>query len=107
LTPAAYAAYAFADHCLERVVEAARAAGVLERTTFFILSDHGFATYTHSISPNVALIERGLIHKNGDTYTSLRASLVPKLKAYFLSVPGIEHIYTNEEARSIGLPSRC
>jgi len=124
LTPAAYASYAFADHCLERVVEAARAAGVLERTTFFILSDHGFAAYTHTISPNVALIEQGLLQKNGDIYAgsvwikaeggaaslyirdpALRASLVPKLKAYFTSIPGIEHVYTNEEARSIGLPS--
>ena len=37
LTPAAYAAYAYADHCLERVVEATRTAGVLKRTTFLIL----------------------------------------------------------------------
>ena len=33
--------------------------------------------------------------------------LVPNLKGYFATVSGIEHVYTNEEARSIGLPSEA
>jgi predicted AlkP superfamily pyrophosphatase or phosphodiesterase len=126
LTPAAYAAYAYADHCLGRVVEAARTAGILNRTTFFILSDHGFASYTHTISPNVALVEQGLLHKKVDAYTgdvwvkalggsaalyirdsSRRAELVPKLKDYFARVPGIQHVYTNEEVRSLGIPAEA
>ncbi len=72
LTPPAYAAYAYADHCLERVVDAARNAGILDRTTFFILSDHGFATYTHTISPNVALVQQGLLSKENDSYRGER-----------------------------------
>ncbi len=102
LTNAAYAAYAYADACLRRVVDTARMAGILDRTTFFIVSDHGFATYTHTISPNVALAEQGFLHKDGSRYVgsvwvnaeggaaslyirdaSLRAKLVPQLKAYF------------------------
>jgi len=124
LTPAAYAAYAYADHCLGRVVEAVRTAGILDRTTFFILSDHGFATCTHTIRPNVALVEQGLLRKQGDAYkgsvwvkaeggaaslyiqdVNRRAELVPKLKAYFASQPGVDRVYTNEEARSLGIPS--
>jgi predicted AlkP superfamily pyrophosphatase or phosphodiesterase len=123
-TPAAYAAYAYADHCLERVVKAVRSAGILDRTSFFILSDHGFATYTHTISPNVALVEQGLLQKQKNAYTgsvwvkaeggaaslyirdvNRRADLVPKLKAYFSTLPGIDHVYTNEEARLVGIPS--
>ncbi|QMV20197.1 sulfatase-like hydrolase/transferase [Granulicella sp. 5B5] len=126
LTPAAYAAYAYADHCLGRVVEAVRAAGILDRTTFFILSDHGFATYTHTISPNVALLEQGLIRKEGNSYKgdvwikaeggaaelfirnpARRKDLVPKLKAYFASLPGIQHAYTNEEAYALGIPAEA
>ncbi len=124
LTNAAYAAYAYADACLHRVVDAAKTAGILDRTTFFIVSDHGFATYTHTISPNVALAEQGFLHKEGAHYvgnvwvnaeggaaslyirdTSLRAKLIPQLQAYFATVPGVAHVYTNEEARGIGLPS--
>jgi predicted AlkP superfamily pyrophosphatase or phosphodiesterase len=124
LTPAAYAAYAYADDCLSRVVEAVRKAGALDRTTFFILSDHGFTTYTHTLSPNVALIQQGLLHKQDKDYAgdvwvkaeggaagvyirnaSRRAELIPKLKSYFEGIQGIDHVYTNEEARSIGIPS--
>ncbi|MBB6142593.1 putative AlkP superfamily pyrophosphatase or phosphodiesterase [Silvibacterium bohemicum] len=124
LTPAAYAAYAYADHCLQRVVDAVKQAGIADRTTFVIASDHGFATYTHTISPNVPLLEQGYLHSQGDKYVGTvwakaeggiaslyirdvtgRAELTEKLKAYFSTVPGIEHVYTNAEARSLGLPS--
>jgi predicted AlkP superfamily pyrophosphatase or phosphodiesterase len=124
LTPAAYAAYAYADHCLARVVEAVRIAGVLNRTTFFILSDHGFATYTHTISPNAALVQQGLLHRQdnsivGDVWAKAeggaasifirdpkkRAELTPKLKTYFESVPGIAQVFTNQQALSLGLPA--
>jgi predicted AlkP superfamily pyrophosphatase or phosphodiesterase len=126
LTPAAYSAYAYADRCIARIVEAARNAGTLDQTTFFILSDHGFATSTHTISPNVALINQGLIQKKGESYTgsvwvkaeggvaelfirdaNRRAELVPKLKAYFAAIPGIEHVYTNQEQLALGLPSEA
>lgn len=124
LTPAAYAAYAYADECLRKIVEAARTAGILDRTTFFILSDHGFANYTHTISPNVALVEQGLLKKQDGRYkgdvwikaeggaASLyirdphrRAELVPKLKDYFAGVEGVAHVYTNEESRKLGIPA--
>lgn len=125
LTPAAYAAYAYADHCLSRVVEAARTAGILDRVTFIILSDHGFATTTHTISPNAALAQQGYLTKSASgEYTGKvwvnpeggaaelyirdkaeRAELEPKLKSYFESLPGVEHVYTNEEAKTIGIPS--
>jgi predicted AlkP superfamily pyrophosphatase or phosphodiesterase len=106
-----------------RVVDAVRSAGIRDQTTFFILSDHGFATYTHTISPNVALVQQGLLHLEGGKYKGsvwvkaeggaaslyildpkLRVKLVPKLKAYFSNVPGIAHVYTNREALALGLP---
>nr|WP_255551283.1 alkaline phosphatase family protein [Granulicella sp. dw_53] len=124
LTPAAYLAYAYADHCLQRVVDAVRSAGALDRTTFILASDHGFATYTHTIAPNVALVDQGLIRKEGNGYVgdvwvkaeggsaslyirnaSRRAQLLPKLKAYFAGLPGVSRVYTNDEAQYIGLPS--
>ncbi len=124
LTPAAYAAYAYADSQLARVVEAVRSIGALDRTTFIVTADHGFATYTHTIAPNVALAQQGLLNKRGDKYVGQvwvkaeggaahlfirdplqRAALVPKLKSYFQSLPGVDHVYTNDEARSLGIPS--
>jgi predicted AlkP superfamily pyrophosphatase or phosphodiesterase len=124
LTPAAYAAYAYADHCIARVVEAARAAGILNRTTFILASDHGFASYTHIIRANVGLLQQGLLKMQDGSYKgkvwvqpeggeaslfirddSQRAALVPKLKAYFEGVPGVAGVYTNKEAQEFGIPS--
>jgi predicted AlkP superfamily pyrophosphatase or phosphodiesterase len=124
MTQAAYLAYAYADRCLDKVISAARKAGTLDHTTFFILSDHGFTTYTHTISPNAALVQLGLLHKNKGSYTgdvwvkaeggaaelfihnaTRRAELSQKLKTYFKGVEGVDQVFTNDEARSLGIPS--
>lgn len=124
LSPAAYAAYAYADMCLNRLIEAARAAGLLNRITFVIASDHGFADVKHAIRPNVVLAQRNVLTKQNGKYEGsawflaeggeaslyirdpvLRATLVPELKAYFSSLPGVEGAFTNQEARAIGLPA--
>lgn len=124
LTPAAYAAYAYADSCLARLVDAAGQAGLLDRITFIIASDHGFASYTQIVRPNVALIQQGLLTKQSDgsyrgnvwvvsddgsalVYVrdpAARAALVPRLKSYFEGVPGVAAVYTNQEAQKLGMP---
>ena len=123
LTPAAYAAYAYADSCLARLIEAARVAGLLNRITFVIASDHGFTSYDHVIRPNIALAQRGLLHSQNGSYhgdvwflpeggeaslyirnASMSATLVPKLKSYFQNLPGVSAVYTNEETQKLGLP---
>ncbi|HEX4030413.1 MAG TPA: alkaline phosphatase family protein [Terracidiphilus sp.] len=124
LTPAAYAAYAYADSCIARVVDAARSTGLLDRITFVLTSDHGFETVAHEIRPNVALAERGLLQMQGGSYKgnvwflaeggeaslfirddATRATLVKELKEYFTSMPGIAGAYTNDEAQKFGIPA--
>lgn len=122
----AYAAYAYADACVKRIVDTAREMGILDRTTFFIVSDHGFASYTHVIQPNAALVQQGLLHKQDGHFTGnvwvnaeggaaelyirdekVRAKLIPQLKTYFSAMPGISHVYTNAEAEALGLPAEA
>ncbi len=124
MTSAAYAAYAYADTCLARLVDAARAAGLLDRITFVIASDHGFGSVKHAIRPNTVLAQRGILTKQDGKYTggawflpeggeaslyirdkALRAKLVPELKTYFSSMPGVEGAFTNEEAQALGIPA--
>lgn len=124
LSPAAYAALAYADSCIARVVEAARNAGILDRITFVIASDHGFTSYTHAIRPNAALVQQGLLRMQNGSYRgdawvlpeggeaslfirnpSRRAELVPKLKAYFENQPGIAAVYTAADMKKLGLPA--
>ena len=124
LSPAAYAAYAYADSCIARLIDAARNAGLLDRITFVVASDHGFADYTHAIHPNVALVQQGLLHMEKGSYRgdvwiqpeggeaslyirdkAKRAALLPKLKADFGKLPGVAAVYTGSEANQLGIPA--
>jgi predicted AlkP superfamily pyrophosphatase or phosphodiesterase len=124
MTSAAYAAYAYADTRLARLVDAARAAGLLDRITFIVASDHGFGGVKHAIRPNTVLAQRGVLTKQDGKYTgaawflaeggeaslyirdkALRPTLVPALKAYFAAMPGVDGAYTSDDAKAPGLPA--
>jgi predicted AlkP superfamily pyrophosphatase or phosphodiesterase len=49
------------DGYIGRIVEATRRAGIFEKTTFLIVSDHGFASIDKRFAPNVALAKEKLI----------------------------------------------
>jgi predicted AlkP superfamily pyrophosphatase or phosphodiesterase len=49
------------DGYVGRIMEATRQAGIFEKTTFFIVSDHGFANIDQKFAPNVVLAKEGLI----------------------------------------------
>jgi predicted AlkP superfamily pyrophosphatase or phosphodiesterase len=123
LTPAAYAAYGYADDCIGRVLEAVKQAGALSRTTFFILSDHGFSSYTHVIRPNVLLRDDGLVHGTGKEVNGTawalaeggaaevfvrdlrgRAERVAELKKQFAALPGVQDVFTGLQMQALGLP---
>jgi hypothetical protein len=59
-TLAGRTAIAFLDSCVERLVNAVEAAGLADRTTFVIVSDHGFKAYKSQIRANIALQQAGL-----------------------------------------------
>ncbi len=52
---AAKVAIGFLDSCVARVVDAVALAGMRDRTTILIVSDHGFKQVTHQIHADVAL----------------------------------------------------
>jgi len=49
------------DGYIGRIIEATRAAGIFDKTTFFIVSDHGFAEVEKKFEPNVVLVKEKLI----------------------------------------------
>jgi predicted AlkP superfamily pyrophosphatase or phosphodiesterase len=124
LSPAAYAAYGYADTSIARLIDAARKAGLLDRITFVIASDHGFTDYTHQIHPNVVLVREGLLQMEKGSYrgsvwiqpeggeaslyirdAAKRAALLPRLKAEFEKMPGVAAVYTGNQANQLGLPA--
>jgi predicted AlkP superfamily pyrophosphatase or phosphodiesterase len=49
------------DGYIGRIIEATRQAGTFDKTTFFIVSDHGFSKIENRVSPNIRLAKAGLI----------------------------------------------
>jgi predicted AlkP superfamily pyrophosphatase or phosphodiesterase len=49
------------DGYLGRIIEATKQAGIFDKTTFIVVSDHGFAAIDKKYAPNVTLVKEGLI----------------------------------------------
>ena len=49
------------DAYIGRIIDATKQAGTFEKTTFFVVSDHGFASISKGFSANVVLAKEGLI----------------------------------------------
>ncbi|HSB12583.1 MAG TPA: alkaline phosphatase family protein [Blastocatellia bacterium] len=60
-SPAAIETAERMDAYIGRIIEAVRKAGFFEQTTFFLVSDHGFAEVTRKFEPNVVLVKQKLI----------------------------------------------
>lgn len=60
-TMAGYTALAMADRFVGDLVAAVNTSGKRAQTTFIITSDHGFATATNLIQPNIAFRQAGLL----------------------------------------------
>ncbi len=54
------------DRAIGKIIEAADRAGILDQTTFIVTGDHGFVNIHSSISPNVWLVEAGLMENQVD-----------------------------------------
>ena len=122
LTPAAYAGYADADHCLSRIVAKVNEIGLRDRVTFIVASDHGFSTYRHVVRPNVYVKQHDLATGNNIASRSVwvkgegghadvfvrgtdKAQATAKLAQSFAAMPGVEHVYSNKDAQHFGMPA--
>lgn len=77
-TAAGYTANAYVDLCLDRIVTATEAAGIAERTTFLVVSDHGFITTPKSIRPNIVFRQQGWLREDNGRITEARVHVVPE-----------------------------
>ena len=65
-TPPSIAIAERMDAYVGRIIEATRKAGIFDRTTFFLVSDHGFAEVRKKFEPNVVLVKEKLITLGAD-----------------------------------------
>jgi len=123
-TPAAMTTMAHLDAQVARIVEAVEAAGLTSRTTFLVVSDHGFKTVKRHIRPNTALAQAGLLTVTDGKVTKAEVYSVPeggtalvyvtvpdptgavlqRTKAALAGIEGIERIAEPAEFAALGLP---
>ena len=109
---AATDAIAVVDSCVARIVEAVRAAGMADRATIIVVSDHGFKKYTKEVRPAVALAAAGLdktvyiLPEGGSAYVYFdpQAQLAPKVAKALEGVEGIDQIIGPNGFGALGLP---
>jgi predicted AlkP superfamily pyrophosphatase or phosphodiesterase len=77
-THAAMTTMAHLDAQVARIVRAVDEAGMTPRTTFFVVSDHGFKTVKRHIRPNAALRAEGLLAVTDGKVTRADAYSVPE-----------------------------
>ncbi|HYD85772.1 MAG TPA: alkaline phosphatase family protein [Opitutus sp.] len=124
-TEASYVALAFADRLVGELVDTVERTGLRDRTTFIVMTDHGFKKVTHSIHANVALRNAGLARSVGPnlvdcdaavmslggtamvyiTDPARKAELLPKLKALLAATEGIAQVIDGSDGPTLGLPT--
>ncbi len=118
-------ALAYADANVRMIVDALAETGVLDHTTIFIVSDHGFMNVTHRIQPNVLLKQHGLLQTDGNgTIESGRVQVlsnggtamvfaanpetreedIEKARSLFEEMEGIDRILDPSQYAEFGLP---
>jgi len=123
-TLAGYTAQAYIDTRVQQILDVLNVEGGSERTTVFIVSDHGFKAARRTIRPNAALREQGMLRGEGnevraDAYvipeggTAMafvlhpedRERLLSKMKQTFLALEGVRRVLEPAEFHNFGLPT--
>lgn len=123
-TPAALNTMAYLDTQVGRVMETIESSGLAERTTVFVVSDHGFKLVKRQIRPNVAFQKAGLVKADQGKATAAEAWSVPeggsaivyvtapdpsgeilaKARKALDGIEGIDRIVEPKDFAALGLP---
>ena len=90
--PEAYWAANDSDNRVADLIRATEEAGIRDKTTFIITTDHGFVTFTKSINANAAL------RKDGFVKTVLGKSLAPDSPVFAMAEGGACFVYVLDDA---------
>jgi len=108
---AARDAMAFLDSCVAQIVAAVRDAGLANRTTFLVVSDHGFKKFTKEVHVVNALAAAGLDKKvyvlpeGGAGFVYIEdPAVTAKARQVLAGIEGVEHVYSPDDYAALGLP---
>jgi len=120
-----YAAYAYADRLIGDLLDSLTRAGLRDRATILVATDHGFKKVQKVIHTNIALRDAGLIRlKDGkvescDAYAmpqgglcfvyvtdpARRTELLPKLKVLCAGLEGVKQVIDGHDGPTLGMPT--
>jgi len=110
-TLAARDAIAFLDGCVAQLVAAVHDAGLDDRTTFLVVSDHGFKGFTKEIRASNPIQAAGLDNKvyvlpeGGSAFVYIEdPAVTAKTREILSGLEGIDHIYGPDDYAALGLP---
>ncbi len=98
-SPVAYWSLNYIEIRIQYIINKLEDAGLLDRVSLFIVSDHGFESIEHQLYPNVLLKQNGLANFDGET-------LQPGSEAYVLSHGGSASVYLLNSSRKEEVKSR-
>jgi predicted AlkP superfamily pyrophosphatase or phosphodiesterase len=103
---ASASALALADARVGELVRAVESAGMLSRTTFLIVSDHGFKVFSHLIHPEVLLHgDAQVMPEGGTALIYLKGSKsADQIRAKLEGVEGIDRILAPQDFAAFGYP---
>lgn len=119
-----FTALELADRYVGDVLAALERAGIRERSTIIVATDHGFKKVTKYVQPNLALKQAGLARGLGPSITACdayvmaqggmafayvtnparREELIPRLKDLFSTMEGVAEVIDGSEGPRLGMP---
>jgi predicted AlkP superfamily pyrophosphatase or phosphodiesterase len=113
-TLAATSAIAFLDGCVAQILGAVREAGMADRMSVFVVSDHGFRPYTKEVHAALALKAAGLegkahvVNEGGSALVYVekaqRGELLPRTVKALQAVEGVDRVVGRDGFPALGLP---
>ena len=114
-TLASYDAIAFLDSCVKHLIDATRDAGLLDRTTFVVVSDHGFKAVNKLIHANSLLAQAHFapavqaVPEGGSVMfyveKTRQKDLLPALSKLLSATDGVQTVAGESQYQSLGLPT--
>jgi predicted AlkP superfamily pyrophosphatase or phosphodiesterase len=102
------AALALADSKVGRLVESLRTAGIFDRTTVVVTSDHGFKTYKRQIQLNALFKKQGLkswcISEGGTAMIYAHGEPEEKLRSLIIGIAGVAQVLGPADFDKLGYP---
>jgi predicted AlkP superfamily pyrophosphatase or phosphodiesterase len=122
---ASYTAYAYADRLIGDLLDSLTRAGLRDRATIVVTTDHGFKKVQKIILTNVALRDAGYLRvaegkvASCDAYImpqggiaslyitdpAKRAELLPKLKTLCAGLEGVKQVLDGNDGPALGMPT--